>query len=652
VKHWLEINQAAELLNISPRQVLNRLAEFRTMQQDGRNGRKKTLIHLSSLPPQCQVDWYERSGQDSPENLRGWESLSEESRQTALQRLDLVRQARRITETTGYGIRRQQLEDLAAASEVSLKTLYQYIAWYEEGRLEKSTGQQLTGLLSLAPAYGKNRGKYLSITPEMQDFIRGLWLKPNRPSAAYVYYQLQIWCKGKNIALPAERTVYRFINSIPKAVSTACRIGRKAYSDRYEPVIRRDISGLAPNELWVGDHREHDCFVYVSENRVQIKRVWMTAWWDLASAKLVGACWTFNPSSRSIAIAFRNGVLSHGLPTGVYIDNGKDYRSHLISGSSKKLGTIDFDSETKGILSTLKVGIIHAIPYSARSKPIERWFRLWSEGFDSYLPGWCGRNNKERPEKLAAEIKSGQLITMLEFRDMALQYREKLDAIPYGNRKKSPKEYYQNLKITTVDPDVLDLLLMEKKRVKVASYGIQAFNGLFYRSDQLMRTVLVGQYVTVRYDPDDLTSIVAWTEDGRVIGRIPLETASAMTAKGIDIDAVKAVQRYRKAQTELLGQHRSSVKYDDEFEQALAIVRQQREERQKDREKPKQEPGAVPGTLRFFPKNVQQLASEVVEAKPQEQSESVVVPMFYKKASGDDVHQPEDETYTPIFEEE
>lgn len=619
------------------------------MQQPGQKRKIKTLIHLSSLPPEQQVAYFHRYIEPQTENLSGWEYLPQGARQIAMQRLEIVQRARDILVRSDYGNRQQKIAALADESGISLRTLYNYVNLYEDGRLDESTGELITGLIALVPAHGKNRGRHHSITQPMQDFIRGIWLKPHRPSASYVYYQLSSWCKEQKIAAPTKRTVFRYLAEIPASVITTYRSGHKDYTDTFEPVIRRDISMLEPNELWVGDHREHDVFIYVSENRVQAKRVWMTAWWDLASAKLVGCCWNFAPSSRTIAIAFRNGVTSHGVPKGIYIDNGKDYRSHMISGASRQLGSIDIDSETMGIMKVLKVDVTHAIPYSARSKPIERWFRLWSEGFDPYLPGWCGRNNKQRPEKLAGEISGKSLLTMLEFKEMAQQYRAKLDAIPYGSRQKAPLVYYEGLKIATVEPHILDLLLMERKRVKVNSYGIQAFNGLYYRSDELMRNVLVGQYVTIRWDPDDLSSIVVWREDGRLVGRVGLERAAEMSAKGIDIDAVKAVQRYRKAQRELIASYRPTQEYQDDFQKALATVRQQREAREKDREKPQQNPAVIPTELRFFPQSLQQTAAEVRDASvPDETTSENVIPLFFKKAAGDDAD-PAEEKYEPKF---
>ncbi len=648
---WLTIDTVAKLLNVSPRLVCYRLAEFAIKKEPGKKGKSKTFIHLSSLPEEYQIKYLSSSANHKTENIVGWEKLSDMQRETAISRHQVVKQAIEIQETSKTVT--DDISALAEKSGISTKTLYDWVSWYSKGKLDTSTGEQMIGLMALAPQYGKTRGRFLSMPKEMQDFVRGQWLQPNRPSIELVYLNLQQWAKQSGLEAPCRNTVHSFVRTIPEAANKLLRVGKFDYSSAHEPVMHRTSQELAFNEIWVGDHREHDVFIYVSEqNRQQAKRVWMTAWWDLASAKLVGCTFSFAPNSRTIANALRNGIITYGVPNMVYIDNGKDYRSHLLNGTAKNIGPVDFDHEAKGVLAALNIGVTHAIPRNARSKQIERWFRMWSEQFDTQLPGWCGRNNKIRPEKLAQEIKDGKLLTMSEFRGMAEQFIEKLDNTAYGDREKTPQQYVEEAQVVKVNVDVLNALLLERAKIKVTNYGIMMFGGLCYRNDELMRNVLVGQYVRARYNPDDLSSIVVWTMEGRLIGRVPLQTP--VSAGELNVEAMKEVQNYRKSQRQIInGLVPVNMDFQNDFQKALEEVMKRRETR--DRDKIIDEKRGPETNIRMiFANDTAKLVSDVSKAKEQKNDqEENVVPLFFKDAGNADFVTPKPvEPRNPLSESE
>jgi putative transposase len=650
---WLEIEQAAQLLGISPRTVQNKIADYKTMQNPGKNGRQKTLIKLSSLPAECQVKYYDQYYQpDQTPDITGWEKLTDEARQVALHRAAMVKQAKSIIEINGRGTTGKILANLAQQNNLTIKSLYEYINWHDHGRTDRFTGQELTGIMALAPQYGRNKGKFLALDPDMQNFIQAQWLQPHRPSVALVYMRLQKYCQEKNIKLPSERTVHNFIRQIPEAVRVSLRIGQKKYSDQFEPVIRRDISNLQPNDIWVGDHREHDLFIYTNAGHKEIKRAWLTAFWDLASGKWVGMYWSFQPNSRTIALSLRNGILTNGLPKTVYLDNGKDYRAHSLTGAVRKIGAVDFDSETQGILQALNIEIIRALPYNARSKPIERAFRMWSEQFDQQLPGWCGRDNKARPEKLKTEIETGKLVELAEMKTIAQQFLQRIHATPYGDREQSPDELYKDVAVTTIQPEILDLLLMQEKPRKVTSSGIWLFD-INYRSVELMQHVLVGQYVTVRYDPDDLSSIVVWDDKGRCLGRVPMDQRAAMSVGQIDIEAVKKVQTMKRHNRQVINEYRELARnnFSTEFTETYKEVIKQRQARDKDKFAAAELDREKQNVIQFFPASMEKLAGEIADSltMPAEKSENVV-PLLLRQAAGSE-HNPGPEGYEPLLEE-
>ena len=145
------------------------------------------------------------------------------------------------------------------------------------------------------------------------------------------------------------------------------------------------------------------------------------------------------------------------------------------------------------------------------------------------------RDNKERPEKLLSEMKTGKLLTLTQFIEMAETFRKQLDQKPYGERTQSPAEYYKNFNKHTVEPHVLDLLLMkEKENIKVTTQGIKIFGGLFYQSSTLMANVPVGEKVSVRYDDNDLSYVIVWYGK-KCLGRVPVDERVSMAGGRFDV---------------------------------------------------------------------------------------------------------------------
>ena len=117
------------------------------------------------------------------------------------------------------------------------------------------------------------------------------------------------------------------------------------------------------------------------------------------------------PNSDGIALALRAGILRFGVPQELYIDNGKDYRCQYLNGTRETSRNVALsndvtDTLAPGVLSPLGVSITHAKPYQAWSKPIEPWFSHTFPEWEKSLPGYCGQNGKDRPEKLTHEISS------------------------------------------------------------------------------------------------------------------------------------------------------------------------------------------------------------------------------------------------------
>ena len=210
------------------------------------------------------------------------------------------------------------------------------------------------------------------------------------------------------------------------------------------------------NHLWYSDHTQLDLFVITGtkpDGSPKVERVWLTGMLDSATNALVGYCITTTPNTQSIIEAFTRAAVYTvdsdfvGLPEHLYIDNGKDYRSKQIEGSDDDKTQFDGCFTEEGMLGWLGVDVTHALPYNGRAKTIERVWRTIEEQWIADLPGYCGSNPLDRPDRLASDIKNGNLYTLQKFAD----YFADTIFPGYNNfksdpSKKSPTELYAEKK--------------------------------------------------------------------------------------------------------------------------------------------------------------------------------------------------------------
>lgn len=347
-----------------------------------------------------------------------------------------------------------------------------------------------------------------SLHPEVRDFIEREYLRPEQPSAMLVHERLKVFCLQERHYLPCYQTV---LNYVTKEISWEMKIrfreGEMTWKKMAVPYIIRDLNDLKPNEVWVGDSRVKDIFVYSNKEKRIVIRPWLILLEDMGPRKFVGWRLCRQPNSVEISLAIRDGVIRNGIPLSFYFDNGKDYRAYYISGARGPRRKSKMNTETEGILMSLHCDIHFALPYNPQSKPIEPAFKIFKP-FEQELPGWCGADNKKRPEKLIDEIKKGKLLTFDEFHKKIAEHIEWYNNRTHSALGKSPNKVREGCRFVTVDEKDMDILLTKKKNVRVNRNGITLFKNPYW-SDFFVesRQIWIGDRVDIRYDPENLSKI-------------------------------------------------------------------------------------------------------------------------------------------------
>ena len=232
-----------------------------------------------------------------------------------------------------------------------------------------------------------------------------------------------------------------------------------------------------------------------------------------------------------------------GLSESVYVDNGRDYRSRYLEGSSRPwrmdLGTTELflrahgievlgEERMEGIWRGLGVQTLHTLPANPQAKPIERFFGTVERDLIQELPGWCGNSPETRPgdilkpllrqheDWLAGRREETPFLHVAEF---ALKFEawlhERYLRTPHTRLGCMPLEAYERDYGHPVVPSerALDILLMRAERRLVRRNGIEMFErGRWYWAEELAGRE--GTYVEVRWDPRELGKILIYTDQG------------------------------------------------------------------------------------------------------------------------------------------
>ena len=206
--------------------------------------------------------------------------------------------------------------------------------------------------------------------------------------------------------LPSRETVRIFLaQQISPAMKALAREGQREYRERMSPYLRRMYTDIFANQVWVGDtaildvEAQNDLYPELTEGAPL--RIRLCAMEDFRSRKIVGVNFAVEGSSSVITATMLRGILRHGLPEMIYVDNGKDYKKVAKGAASgfEMLGDDDFAPLVdKGLLARLGIGVTHCIPRHPQSKHVERFFRTLHTRFDSVHKTYTGGSPATRPD--------------------------------------------------------------------------------------------------------------------------------------------------------------------------------------------------------------------------------------------------------------
>lgn len=452
--------------------------------------------------------------------------ISESAKLTALARVDIVKALQNIR--TKYKTKKEAdsvFLDLYNSGmllpkvykflgSISIGTLHRWIWAYEDNEDYRV----------LLPNYKYTKqGEYNTIlTQEMKDIFIKFLLHPNKFSVTKAIKLTQHILEKKGIeSIPHVITFRRYAEHYKKNNYSRWilfREGEKAYHDKVEAYIERDISKLEVGDVLIADGHTLN-FQVINPFTGKPTRATLVGFLDWKSTALVGYEIMMSENTQCIASALRNAIINLGMiPKVVYQDNGKAFKA-------KYFQSCDFDEEGfNGVYANLGIKSVFAKPYNARAKVIERFFLEFQEEFEKLMPSYIGTSIENKPawmkrgEKLHREMHKKLTNNYIPTIQELIKY---IDCwLDFHNSKPCPnapqisiKQCLNSVQKQEIDKNILNDLMMKTEVRTINKHGI-TFLGLHYRSDSILE---LRDSVYIRYSLFDLTKIHVYSTKGEFL---------------------------------------------------------------------------------------------------------------------------------------
>ncbi len=404
---------------------------------------------------------------------------------------------------------------------------------------------------------------------------------------------------------------------------TLRHLGDARYTADHKAYIQSDPESFEPGEAWEADDHTLDVWIRMPSGRVV--RPALSAWLDWRSRVLTGYKVVAEGNQDSVLLAFRSGAKQFGLPSVVFVDNGKNFSSYAWRGDRPKRRRCTRDREfverAEGLFNMLDVDARWVTPYSPNSKArVERFFRTLEEQFLRALPSYCGGSPDKRPvdHKLLIE----KAVTWEEFNAALAKAIEAYNARPHtgeGMDGRSPLQVMQLASRKRVLDSRYDDFLMSiwHRPVKVGRLGV----GITYCGKRLTYgafdpavCALQGKQVRVAYDPDDLSQVQVVSMEGRYLCRTELNQRVDKKLPGERLrEQIRARNRQRKTLKRAHAISASDFLRDEVDATVAAMSHDSERHKRPDAPPPKGGPVLVPvqPPIEVPPQNVQPLRKAV-----------------------------------------
>lgn len=377
------------------------------------------------------------------------------------------------------------------------------------------------------------------------------------------------------------------------------REGPESWRHRYAPYIEQDYDAIQAGDMYVCDHRQFNCFV---RHGREVVRPWLTAILDVATRVVVGWHVAGNGgNSDTVLSALYRAFTRWGVPTAVKIDNGKDFDSKVVTGTTKAerraleqaLGPDWQDTLRRehdkveipddgwfGLLPELGCRVVRALPFNPQSKSVERLFKTLDLQFDKFEPTFCGTGVGDKPEDLKELLADSAEAPLLD--DLAKRFGLWVDRYHQAAHRGqgmgglSPQQKWKSSPDRPRVADEASLALMCSVRgvYKVGANGVRVKVGsttLGYGQYDAKLARWKGRKVLVAVDAADVSRCQVFTPDRDKRQLITVAEANERYSPLAGVDTVRTAMKRKQRATR--DARRAAASAPDRMRTVAAIAR-------------------------------------------------------------------------------
>lgn len=493
------------------------------------NGGTSYEILFSSLEPELQQKLREAENKSTelvPLNYKSEILVTDKAKLTRNHRMNIVKAA--LEKRKNYKTIKESDSDFLDLYNTGLflPKAYNFLGSISIGTLRRwiQAYRKHENADCLIPKYKSTRqGEYNTILDsEMKNILLTLLLHPSQYKIGKAIKLTKgILEKRGYEYLPCDLTFKRYAENFRKnnyAEWVLRREGMKAYHDKVEPYIERDISKIEVGDIIIADGHVLN-FQVINPFTGKPTRATLVGFLDWKSTALVGYEIMMTESTQCIASALRNSILNLGMiPKVVYQDNGRAFKSRFFQNN-------DFDENIfNGVYANLNIHSVFAKPYNARAKVIERFFLEFQEELEKGMPSYIGTSIENKPawlkrgEKLHQEWHKKLTNNYVPTVQEAIKYINKwiefhnLQPCP-NDRSRTIQEMLDGVQKQHININVLNDLMMKTECRTINKHGITFLN-MHYRSECILG---LRDKVNIRYSLFDLSKIHVYSTKGEFL---------------------------------------------------------------------------------------------------------------------------------------
>lgn len=417
-------------------------------------------------------------------------------------------------------------------------------------------------LAMLLPAY-TGRTATAEIETAAWDIFKADFLRLEAPSAASCYRRLErIAAQNPDwVPLPALRTFLRRIDrEIARPVLLLARKGEEALMRAF-PAQERDRGVFSALEAVNADGHVWDVGVTFPDGTKG--RPVIVGFQDLYSGKIVGWRLGQTESADLVRLAFADMVTTYGIPSAVWLDNGRAFASKYLTGGTPNRYRFKVrEEDPAGIITALGVQVHWVTPYHGQAKPIERAWRDFCDGIakhPAFAGAWLGNNVANKPENYGSRT-----VPWAEF-ERVINEEIAAHNARIGRRSKvcagrsfdqAFGESYATATVRKATAEQLRTLLLAAEAVTASAVdGSVRLAGNRYWCEALARHA--GSKLVLRFDPMSLhTCVHAYQLDGTYIGEAACVASVGFADTNASREHARAKTQWRRAAKQQLAAER------------------------------------------------------------------------------------------------